>query len=405
MYLNISSLKITSSKKAHKIGLIKSYFFLQNNSMTKTNLLFFPVAALVITFFLLTGCSKEPSSTNISSNFQVTLKTSNLLVNASALLAQTGNNFSINSADCDPHPETGENSCWLQPSEFSIAVADFHLISDEDEDESEYVSILNPDEDDPTYTLESPKTISFTSDEDIAELINVDNIAAGTYTGFTMKIVYMDLTLPAYFHIEDCDEENGLSEVLPDTNCADLNNTEEAENYKFRMVFNNHLNDILQKRDLVVELESGSDEFFWINRNTDTDKLFYSVSEASEHIVGDIIDLFTDDEFWGESDDVVVISSLDETANTSLEGEIEVSETESTNLQINVDLQYVMNFQDSSEVNAFLHESELDLGKDCQNSESEKCDLGLRPSLPTFTATEKEYEEDLEQEAEEETEE
>ena len=96
----------------------------------------------------------------------------------------------------DTDPASG-NQANIQPRTYKMAMVNFWLRNEDDE----YVSVINPDEDNPDYTDEQPLIIDFTEDGGTVALFATDTLAAGTYLGWKMQFLYIEMELPCVFHI------------------------------------------------------------------------------------------------------------------------------------------------------------------------------------------------------------
>ena len=158
---------------------------------------------------LFTGCAKkddESSTTTSSSGSSSSSSSGTKGVRLTASLAGASTSRIITgrgqrttyatSSDtrCLDSTQDSNSSCSISPSSYKMTLADFVLIKDDDST----VSLLNADN--TTYSLSSPLSVDFSSGDN-QTLISLDNLSAGTYTGYKMLFLYMDMPLPVKFHL------------------------------------------------------------------------------------------------------------------------------------------------------------------------------------------------------------
>lgn len=278
----------------------------------------------------------------------------------------------------------GERSVNITPSSYTIALVNFWLIRDDDTE----VSIINPEGEDPVYTEADPMLISFTDDGEVRDLLS--GIPAGTYKGYKMQILYIEMTLPTIFHLPDIADETDY----PDA--GDLLDVEGE--YLYRLYFN--AIDKYWKRDFVVELTANTDTWFWMRRaledTPDYDNFFISVS-SNDHPPGgaapdSTIDLFSDEDFWGPEEDYdnpdtpIIISSESDVGgvNATIEGEFTIPEELDFFYQVDimVDVSGTMNYAEDwpAPIGITFTEGVLDLGPGYGSDQYG--DGGLHPFLP-----------------------
>jgi len=191
--------------------------------------------------------------------------------------------------------ERASTSVNISPSDYAIALVDFWLV----DDQGLSTSLMNPDPAMPLYTDAAPRLVNFTNGA--AEILQDAVIAPGTYTGYKMRFLYLAMTYPVAFHGPDCspDAMNPLYTPYLDT----------INEYKLKLFFN--AVDNFWKRDVVVELETDSNEWYWMRRSLEGENntFFLPVTAGAIHLPGgagptSLIDLFSDPEFWGTDETI-----------------------------------------------------------------------------------------------------
>ena len=142
-----------------------------------------------------------------------------------------------------------------------MTLADFVLIKDDETT----VSLLNTDNS--TYSLSSPLSADFSSGDN-QTLISLDNLSAGTYTGYKMLFLYMDMPLPVKFHLPSVSTSSDWETDVDNASQYLSSNTDPTEavtssnTRKFRMYYNS--NGKYWKRDFVVQLDNSTNSWYWL---------------------------------------------------------------------------------------------------------------------------------------------
>lgn len=270
----------------------------------------------------------------------------------------------------------------ISPSDYSIALVDFWLV----DDKGVSTSLLNPDPALPVYTDTAPCLVNFTNGA--AEILQGAVIAPGTYVGYKMRFLYLEMTYPVAFHVPDFspDASNPLYAPYLDT----------VNDYKLKLFFN--AVDNFWKRDVIVELETDSNEWFWMRRSLqgDNNTFFLPVTSDAVHLPGgagptSLIDLFSDPAFWGTDETIADPATPIIIDSSSTVGGLNVGIEEFTLadgqavLVLEVDVAETFNFWEDPEkvpVGVTFNDRVLDLGPgyglDVYG------DQGLHPFLPHF---------------------
>ena len=286
--------------------------------------------------------------------------------------------------------KTVEQSVNITPVEYKLALVNYWLIADDDS----LVNIINPDSANPNYDYSNPLIIDFSEDSLSQFLFQNSSFVTGTYVGYKMEFLYMEMQLPVQFHIPYFTWETDYTDSTVFDNLMYKN---------FRLYFNTHGK--FWKRDFVVELESGTDEWYWMRReleSPDAQNFFISV-DANSHPVGgagpnQTIDLFSDEDFWGleadyDNPDTRIIIGTHSTVG-GLDCRMENSFTipddfdETIYIDLQIDYTTTMNFWEEDSLPAFTPFSYniLDLGPGFNASGAYRLygDYGLHPFLPIF---------------------
>ncbi len=283
----------------------------------------------------------------------------------------------------------------ISPLLYKIALVNFWLIKDDDTE----INLMNPDENNPAYTEENPLIVDFTSGTLIEQLLTDATLPGGTYTGYKMQFLYIEMQFPVYFHLPSICVESDLANLFGIA--PEFFNPEEITDEldcNFRLYFNAH--DKYWKRDFVVNLnldiEGLEDEWFWLRREVDASNsnFFISVTENSHPSGGagteSTIDLFDDPEFWGSSDDYndsanpIIITSGSTAGGLNATIEPFTISGGEYNITINIDVGNTLNYTDNSDVltGVTFHSGLLDLGP--AYTDDNYGDTGLHPLLPAF---------------------
>jgi len=312
-------------------------------------------------------------------------------------------NFKMSIANLGSESLSGEAA--ISPAVYKIALVNFWLIKDDNTE----INLINPDEDNPVYTEDNPLIVDFSSGELTDELLTGATLEEGTYTGYRMQFVYIEMQFPVYFHLPSICIEDDLASVFGlEVEYFEFEEMETGIDCNFRLYFN--ANDKFWKRDFIVnfniEDELNQDEWFWLRREVDAShKNFFISASLNEHPAGgagpdNTIDLFSDPEFWGDessyndNSDPVIIDSR------STLGGLNATITPFTisggeyDLTLNLDVQNTLSYSDNETLPGSeytFHSGILDLGPAYQEEEAALAedfmyygDLGLHPMLPAF---------------------
>jgi hypothetical protein len=347
-----------------------------------------------------TGCSSGSSTTGSTSssssnsgseeNEETGYKLSAVVENLSAAAASKLAALAVRNNAVSAYALGDLTDVNVTPSVYKLALVNFWLI---DEDENE-INILNPDEENPTYTEDNPLIIDFTSPGEAEELLSGDTITAGTYTGFKMQFLYIEMKFPVVFHLPD---------IAVESDYADVDDIKDVEiTRSFRLYFN--AIGKYWKRDFVIELDEGTDEWYWMRRELedhDGYRNFFIAVADNDHPPGgagpdNIIDLFADEEFWGPEDEYdssenPIIVGTHSTAgglSVSMDNEFTIPDTleEFLNLDLMVDVIHTMNFKEeegAAPAGVVFTDGVLDLGPGCGGEIYGDC--GLHPMMPHFS--------------------
>lgn len=270
-------------------------------------------------------------------------------------------------------------SCNLTPSGYQIALASFRLVTADDSE----IDLLNLDGGESEYSITNPLVVNFAEPEQIALLLDTDQLPPGRYVGYKMTPAYFEMQLPVHFNLT-CESERAIDRAVCDALVAE---SRDGIPYRsFRMVFNNTAP--LLKRDFIVEVEPGSDRWYWMLAEPAPRAVLTAVE--ADRPMGPILDLFHDSEFWGTDDAVVELGTHSRAGglDARLEGAINLDSGESSQILLTINVEQTMNFYD---VASAPHSDALDIGNDCNRQDSSACDLGLHPFLPRFIGNEQPY--------------
>jgi len=289
---------------------------------------------------------------------------------------------------------TGLRSSSLTPSAYRIAMVNFWLTKSDGTE----VSILNPEGAEATYTEANPLIVDFTSGNASKEILELAAGFSGSFTGYKMQLLYLEMELPVAFHLPTGFETSGVAGFEGVASILD-----ESLMRRLRLYFNSHGK--YWKRDFVVELEPGTGEWYWLRRaveNSSGVRNFFIPVDSNDHPVGgsaptSTIDLFNDEEFWGSEDDLdssvdPIIVGTHSTAggvNATLTGTLEIpAELDGFyNIDLQIDVANTMNYealaQSSAAAGVTVLADVLDLGP--SHTSGNYSDIGLHPFLPTLT--------------------
>ncbi len=281
----------------------------------------------------------------------------------------------------------------ISPQLYKIALVNFWLIRNDNTE----INLMNPDVNNPVYTEENPLIVDFTSGTLTEQLLTDATLPEGTYTGYKMQFLYIEMQFPVYFHLPSICVESDLANLFGIA--PEYFNPEEITDEldcNFRLYFNAH--DKYWKRDFVVNLnldiEGLEDEWFWLRREVDASNsnFFISVTENSHPSGGagadSTIDLFDDPAFWGSSDgyddntNPIIITSGNNAGGLNAAIEPFTISGGEYNININMDVGNTLNYTDNSDVltGVTFHSALLDLGP--AYGDDNYGDTGLHPLLP-----------------------
>lgn len=276
----------------------------------------------------------------------------------------------------------------ITPSVYKIALVNFWFIKDDNTE----VNILNPDSNNPTYTEDNPLVIDFSSLETSRELLSGVTLETGTYTGYKMQFLYLEMRLHADFHLPDISQ----GDEFPSGISTDI--MDDPAYYDFRLYFN--AMGKYWKRDFVAELDAGTDEWFWMRRAVedggDEQNFFIAVADNTHPPGGSAptstIDLFADDEFWGaeedysNSDDPIIVGTHSTAGgvDANLDDSFTIGDG-SYEITLYVDVGDTMNYSEDGTAPAGVTftENVLDLGPGY--GADLYGDQGLHPFVPRFS--------------------
>jgi hypothetical protein len=299
----------------------------------------------------------------------------------STLFVKASSNGFIKSQDA-----TSES---ITPSIYNLALVNFWLI----DKDGGTIDILNEDENNPSYTIENPKILSF-NDNSLIDLISERSIPSNEYTGYKMEFLYIEMELPVSFHSPY--DPSVETEIDNPQNYFDQELTK-----TFRLYFNS-IGDYC-KRDFVVQLEDNSDIWYWLRREVSNNAQKFFIKNnpeiEGEHPPGgpgpeSIIDLFSDEQFWGR-DDALCTPNLPIIVGTHtsaggidcrLEGSLIIDEA-SEELRLMIDVTNTMLYEEAENADAILLNDVLDLGPGTFEG-GVYGDFGLHPTLPRFEVIE-----------------
>ncbi len=340
------------------------------------------LVAVVLSNFV--SCAKTAATATpdptASAGIKVTATVSNLP--ASAIMLRNFMNVGILS-----------NETLVTPSTYKLALVNFWFLKSD----GTQVSVINTDEANPTYTEERPLIVDFSKAGASKELFSGTTFTAGTYTGYKMQIVYIEMALPCAFHVPTPSwETEYTSSSILDTSLT----------RSFRLYFN--ALGKYWKRDFVVELTADSGEWYWLRRGVnDSFKNFFIGTTANAHPIGgagptSIVDLFDAPDFWGDADSYnssasPIIIGTHSTAggvNATMAQSftIPATLTEFFNIDIKVNVSNTMMFGEhtnTAPAGVTFFSNVLDLGPSGGVGDPMPIygDAGLHPLMPIFTIT------------------
>lgn len=293
-----------------------------------------------------------------------------------------------------------EKSINLTPTTYKIALVNAWLIADD----SSEVSLLNPDPTTPVYTESSPLIVDMSSSSAVSQIFQDTLFPSDTYIGCRLQFIYLEMGLPVSFHAPT----HVLDTAITDTNVWDTSFVK-----TFRLYFN--AQGAYWKRDFIVELDSASNEWFWMRRSVEGAKSNFFINSATvTHPPGgagpdNTLDLFCDEAFWGpdsalnDTSSPLMVSSNDTVGGLSFVMDtLLIPETKDSTItiDISVDIAQTLNYweldldsmsadsilKDSIPTYVTLADSILDLGPGANISGQDRLygDKGIHPFLPKF---------------------
>ena len=239
--------------------------------------------------------------------------------------------------------------------------------------------------------------MDFSSGDVTQELLAGATLEAGTYIGYKIQFLYLEMQFPTYFHVPGICVED---ELLDGMGIEDIDGEEGY--YNFRLYFNAHGK--FWKRDFVVQLDDSSDAWYWLRReveNSDAYNNFFISAVDNDHPSGgagpdNTIDLFNDPDFWGEAENYDDADSPIIVDSTNSGGGLNVQMNEFTidggeyDVTLYVDVANTFNFwedADAAPVGVTFNAGTLDLGPGYNPGGGTEAygDYGLHPMLPAFS--------------------
>ncbi len=197
-------------------------------------------------------------------------------------------------------------------------------------------------------------------------LLGKKRIPVGEYTGYEMRFTYLEMDLECSFSVPSWSTDAGHVLVTSTHDATDSSILRHQSN-TLRLYFNT--DDKYHKRDMVVEYDTGDGPgWAWMRReleNSDGNKSFF-LDTVTHPTVG-IIDLFSNDAFWGSSDDYdnpdtsITIRSGSTTGglDATMEG-FRISATSKIMLTINISESF--NYYEDTDDLTYGTNSKLDFG-------------------------------------------
>lgn len=367
------------------------FFHSFGKSWRKTAFHLFLIGLCSLMAFTLSACNGSSSSSGTTSTSSATEGTVSFTV-AVENLESAGDEMVAQAIANGILPEA-EVSTWITPCVYKIALVNFWLIKDDDTT----VNLINPDESNPTYTEDNPLIVDFSSGDVTQELLSGATLEAGTYVGYRIQFLYLEMQFPSIFHVPAiCVEDE-----LPDGMISDDIDGEEGY-YNFRLYFNAHGK--YWKRDFVVQLDEETDSWYWLRREVEDHdgyrNFFISVTD-NDHPGGgagpdNTLDLFNDPDFWGEEEDYdnsespIIVDSLDTTGGLNVQMNEFTIAGGSYDITLYVDVQNTFNFWEDAETapaGVVFTADTLDLGPGYNPGGGTEPygDYGLHPMLPAFS--------------------
>ncbi len=276
-----------------------------------------------------------------------------------------------------------ETDVNLTPGNYKIAMTYFSLFQD---DGTEVVLIDATDAD--------PEIIDFSGSAPgtLISLFDDRSIAKGTYAGYAMRFLYLEMSYEAAFHVPSIS-----------TDAADPYIDEAAPTEKtFRQYFN--ANGPFWKRDFIVLKPDGAsppeDAWYWMRREVDATHLDFFIDSSTAHPSGgagpdNTLDLFANDEFWGAEADYddpdvrITIESGDTTGGLNAVMD-EFTLRLGTTLLLEIDVSDSMNFKEDipalPPAGVTFNDGIMDLGP--AHGADLYGDRGFHPFLPVIRVRE-----------------
>jgi len=351
--------------------------------MLKKALVFLAAGMLLLLF----GCDPAEKKTGVE--FKAQAK------NLSAVQEDETRDSAASSRQMEP-----AESPAITPSVYKIALVNFWLLKEG----GEAVNLINDNASQPTYTEETPLIIDFTSNSDPQKLLSLDSLAPGTYTGYRMQFLYLEMQLAVAFHLPAIAEETDLDIV--GSNLGENINIEDYIDLRLSRKFRLYFNAIGKywKKDFVVQLLKNRDRWFWLRRELEdrdnSRNFFISVRNSERHPPGgagpdSIVNLFCDEEFWGDeeliddsSTPIIVGTDSDSGGlDVTLEKKFTIPQTidKLYTITMTVDVKDTMTFGLPEDLNAgvTLKDGVLNLGPGY--AFEQYGNIGLHPMVPKFS--------------------
>ena len=171
------------------------FFHSFGKSWRKTAFHLFLIGLCSLMAFTLSACNGSSSSSGTTSTSSATEGTVSFTV-AVENLESAGDEMVAQAIANGILPEA-EVSTWITPCVYKIALVNFWLIKDDDTT----VNLINPDESNPTYTEDNPLIVDFSSGDVTQELLSGATLEAGTYVGYRIQFLYLEMQFPSIFHV------------------------------------------------------------------------------------------------------------------------------------------------------------------------------------------------------------
>lgn len=286
-----------------------------------------------------------------------------------------------------PRDTVTEESVNITPEDYKIALTYFSLIRDDDSEEV----FLDTDADHAVVA-----DFSDCEPGTAVSLFEGASIPSGTYVGYNMRFLYLEMKYVAAFHVPSvCTDHDDpyIDEATPTAKT-------------FRQYFAAY--GPFWKRDFVVEKPVSEDSeethWYWLRREIDSSHAdFFIDSTLNSHPAGEtgpdnILDLFANDEFWGsqeslsDPDILITIQSGDTTGG--LNAVMDTCELDAdSELLLEIDITNCMNYKEyrpaAPPAGVTFTDGKMDIGPSYNNGGTSESygDHGFHPFLPAFRLT------------------